>query len=637
MIAAGLNAFRAWFSVIQPHRSRAYLLLSVFIGYWAPLSWMRYGGALAGNLSVSQRLPIIAASVLFNFLPAALLVASLVHATLWMIGKLPFLSQQKQQKLHHFISTFVLALFILIATLMVFKPSVLGATSHLFRLFFWSMPLLGAFWIAWEGISIARWMLVPRLLCPCILFFSALSFTFYMAAPAPLQPSSDQQPRSSAAHPNVILITIDTLSALHLHSYGYQLPTSPNLDQFASDSILFENSYANANWTRPGIASILNGARPWTHRADQGAPLPHVIATQNLATTLVRSGYVFLTDNHDGFAGTYWQGIADEETTVLHGNPVLENRIARFWNLFFLARQLGPTKFVEQAEWHFYEWFNLSHKTVDYVPRFDQLLRRKPVDHPTFYWVHLMTPHDPYATIPPFLGMFEASPLARTSSTSLAQYLFYADRNPQRQQLLRGRYDEAVTMSDAIVGGLIASLKQQNLYESSLIVITSDHGENFIPQYGGHGGPLLREEVIRVPLLIKPPYFHGSKRESLLMEQADIVPTILSYAGLPIPDGMEGQAYPGKPAQVPVFSINHDLQEDEHSLSVAMRDRDWKYVLHLGKWAHPWPRQELYNLALDPRENINLTDKYPRLAETMRQQVLHELDAHNVDVKQYAR
>jgi arylsulfatase A-like enzyme len=121
------------------------------------------------------------------------------------------------------------------------------------------------------------------------------------------------------------------------------------------------------------------------------------------------------------------------------------------------------------------------------------------------------------------------------------------------------------------------------------------------------------------------------------MEQADIVPTILSYAGLPIPDGMEGQAYPGKPAQVPVFSINHDLQEDEHSLSVAMRDRDWKYVLHLGKWAHPWPRQELYNLALDPRENINLTDKYPRLAETMRQQVLHELDAHNVDVKQYAR
>jgi arylsulfatase A-like enzyme len=204
-----------------------------------------------------------------------------------------------------------------------------------------------------------------------------------------------------------------------------------------------------------------------------------------------------------------------------------------------------------------------------------------------------------------------------------------------RQKVLVGRYDEAVLMADDVVGRFFDLLKSLGRFDRSLIVVTADHGESFNPAYGGHGGPLLTEELIRVPCMIKPPFYHGSKRESILFEQSDIAPTILSYANLPIPPGMEGQAYPAKLQDSPVFSMNHDLARDDHTLSVAVREGDWKYVIHMGRWKHPWPQRELYNLAQDPTETKNLVDSQPQRAESMRQQILRELARHDVSTKEY--
>ena len=227
--------------------------------------------------------------------------------------------------------------------------------------------------------------------------------------------------------------------------------------------------------------------------------------------------------------------------------------------------------------------------------------------------------------------------MARTPGTS-APIFFFSNVSSERRQILTGRYDEGVLMADDVIGHFLDVLKSQGRFDRSLIVVSADHGESFNPQYGGHGGPLLTEELIRVPCLIKPPFYHGSKRESLLFEQSDLAPTILSYAGLPVPAGMEGQAYPSKPNNVPIFSINRDLQEiGTHTLSVALREGDWKYVLHLGRWKYPWPQRELYDIAKDPNESTNLVEREPERAESMRQHILQELARHKVNIKEYQR
>jgi arylsulfatase A-like enzyme len=426
---------------------------------------------------------------------------------------------------------------------------------------------------------------------------------------------------------------VDALAAGHLHTYGYKLPTSPHLDEFSSNAILFENFYADANWTRPGIASILNGARTWTHRGDLGKPLQTVTDAQNLINRVADAGYDVRTVSSTGWADLEWQAVraGTIRRAFLYSRPYLLRILGDKLPSAFPASLVGPREMLDN-------WISanfLHEKTRGYVPQSEILLKDLPPGRPLFFWVHIVSPHDPYATQAPYLGTFDSSPFARSQSTSTPPYSFHSPLDSQRARALEGRYDEAVLMGDDVFGKLLDVLKTQGLFDSSLVVVTADHGESFNPRYGGHGGPLLTEELIRVPCLIKPPFYRGEKRESLLFEQADLAPTILSFANLPVPSGMEGQAYQSKPKNVPIFSMNHDLQFGAHTLSVALRDGDWKYVIHFGRWKVSWPQRELYNIAVDPNENTNLVERQSERAESMRQHILRELALHGVDPKEY--
>ncbi|MGA8505948.1 MAG: sulfatase-like hydrolase/transferase, partial [Candidatus Sulfotelmatobacter sp.] len=293
------------------------------------------------------------------------------------------------------------------------------------------------------------------------------------------------------------------------------------------------------------------------------------------------------------------------------------------------ASLIGPLEILGPTDRGLFEA-----KINDYVPRSEPLLIDAPSDRPLFFWLHIMSPHEPYATPPPYLGTFEPSPLARTPASSRAPSGF-SEISPDRRRILAGRYDEAVLMADDVIGHFLDLLKREGRFDRSLIVVTADHGESFNPLYSGHGGPLLTEELIRVPCLIKPPLYRGSKRESLLFDQADLVPTILTFAGVPVPSGIDGQAYQSKPDNVPIFSVTHDYEVGTHTLSVAVRDGDWKYVIHMGAWKYPWPQRELYNIAKDPNESTNLVEREPERAEAMRQQIMQELARHGVNTKEF--
>jgi arylsulfatase len=636
--------FRFW-SKILDHRLSPAPLVVACVGFWMPLEWMHYGQDVIGQAPWIERVHAIAASVWLNFLPTALLMAIAIYAVAGVFALLPWFSFRKIAENGIYLCVYLITL---------------GVTARALGIAFtenWFMPIwfkvacllaciLGSVLLTRSRIDTKRWMLVPSYIA---VFAIPLAFVLILeeaeqtATKGIWQQQFKQMHAASAGsihsglHTDVILITVDTFSAKHLRLYGYARPTSPYLENFAKESIVFERFYADANWTSPGVASLLNGARPWTHQGDTGTPLRKVTEAQNLVTDLENVGYDVRTINSNLLADLEWQGVTalPDHREILYPHYSLSFLFEKYLPSAFSSAQIGPDHLLKMRVLSIRAIFLGGSKPTNYLERTGFQLQRASTTCPTFVWLHILTPHDPYGFSQPYLGRFDSSTEARTPATSAFEYGFVNHLSLARQQVLEARYDEAVLMTDDTIGQFLQQLKQQGRYDRSLIVITADHGESFNPRYRGHGGPLLLEDIIRVPLLIKPPFYHGSQRESRLFEQADVAPTILSYLHLPIPVGMEGQAYPEKTSNVPVFSMNRDLQAGEHSLNVAMREGDWKYVLHLGHWKHPWPQRELYNLAQDPQEQTNLVDREPARGEVMRQRILQEVVRHGIALDEF--
>jgi len=397
------------------------------------------------------------------------------------------------------------------------------------------------------------------------------------------------------------------------------------MDAFSREAILFERFYANANWTRPGVASLMNGGRPWNHAGDTGRPRRNITEIQNLLGCLARSGYDLRTISSNGFADQAWQGtpVAQTEMALVSfdGSPHLVSENSLRSTVFY--DMVGPILYVRRLITH--SSAQARDKTTYPLSLAKAMLSGVSRDHPSFFWIHLLPPHAPYSAADPYLGIFNASPDAREPATSEADYHFAAQNRPVRQRILEGRYDETILSVDSALGNFLNWLKATGRYENCLVVVSADHGESFHHGYGGHGGPLLTEELIRVPLIIKLPGQKTGDRVARLFEQADLAPTLLHLAGLPIPLGMEGQPYPLKPDGVPVFAMNRDLSSSYPTFSLAMRSANWKYVTHFGKWVHQWPQRELYDLDLDPNENNNLVERRPEIAGPMHQRILEEL------------
>lgn len=608
--------------------------VTVCVGFLLPLDLFLSSQRIAVISSLVMRLQVISTAVIINtilaiFCAGIAMTVSMAIATVFRISYVKAVSQTL---------SFITNLVIICTILNTLRVSSFLKENRLVLLSELILVLLLTVTVCFlrKPLRPSSYLFIPQILTSFLLVV-AIPITLHEY----LQTLHPQQSLGFAPHalrvrrsPDIILITFDAMSARHLHTYGYQRPNTPSLDMFASAAITFDNFYANANWTRPGIASILNGVRTWTHQADISLPANDLTKRLNLLSLLSQSGYDVNIVQSNLLADRSSQSIA------FPAHEIFLDSCYRLFNWvpgtkLNSAIIAGP--FALEARINSLETALLRvpyGKDLAYLASAERLLNNADSQQPLFLWVHILIPHDPYAAAAPFLGHFDDSTEARTFLTSQAHYFFHHDVM-ERTKMLQARYDEAILMSDARLGEILEMLKRHGRIDHSLIIISADHGENFNPVYGGHAGPLLTEEVLRVPCLIKPPMQFTPKHETQLMEQADLLPTILSYAGLQIPDGSEGYAYPGKPDNLPVFSMNRDIQMGEKTLNVAMREGDWKYVIHLGKWKHDWPQQELYNLVVDPYETSNLTAVQPDRAKSMQQRILSELAAHKVSLKEY--
>ena len=468
---------------------------------------------------------------------------------------------------------------------------------------------------------------------------------------------SDSPPQAAATaplhRPHIVMLTLDALSAEHMSLYGATRPTTPRLAAFANSATTFERAYANANFTTPGLSSILTGTRPWTHRALQLPSWPLAWSRAvSLPALLKASGYQtgYVSTNAEGGAAKLGMGgyfdFARRDRT--QGIGACSDALSQLLKYACPADELLPFKAFAKLE-----LIIENHRgNAMYDPRLAidpalAWLRSADKSRPIFLWVHLFPPHSPYAVPAPWLGRFDTSQNARTLSDSEPNWGYTMSRlPPKRVRLLAARYDESISYVDHFAGQFL-SAAAQILGDNTLFIVSSDHGESFSHGYGAHQGPALFDSLIHIPLVIRLPHQRQGLRSPMLAEQVDIAPTIAALAGIRPPALWEGrsllaawsppdatvppsgtadQSAPNTHAETggPVFSM--DFEENPRSAqlqtgSIAIIDGQWKLIRYIGALHYPlMPRlsDELYDLSSDPGESRNLMADRPQEARALR-------------------
>ena len=399
----------------------------------------------------------------------------------------------------------------------------------------------------------------------------------------------------------VILITVDTLRADALGGAMASGCESPAMDALAADSVRFESAYSSAPWTPPSVASIMTGLEPMVHGVGtKEAHFPSDAAT--IEDFLHEEGYltaafganILLTPQnalYRGFDVYEFPELGPLETLAM-------GAIARFRGPILMSDQYRTEQITAAAE----EWTQL-HAGEDF-----------------FLWLHYFDPHAPYLPPAEFIGELDARSAYRIA------FGFDEDRAaskftppPLRQQaLLRRMYCGEVRYVDDRVGRLVERLKSLRIYDDALIILTSDHGEEFWEHGSAFHGHSLHDELLRVPLLLKLPGGNGTHRTSISepVSNVRLVPTILDLSGIEFDPGRFSggslqRLWAGTEdlSPAPIFSDHNMLRDQQEAILLD----NWKYI------RHPDSRlDELYHLLEDPHERMNLLLREAERGEQMR-------------------
>jgi len=383
---------------------------------------------------------------------------------------------------------------------------------------------------------------------------------------------------------NVLLIVIDTLRPDHMGCYGYDRQTTPNIDRLAARSLVFDNAYASSSWTRTSVASLLTGLDPYRHGVFSEGGEESILypSAVSLAEVLRENGY---------------------RTAGISGNPHV-SRESGF--------DQGFDSFLSIGKWP------QENNTREVAEAALRSLRGLDPAQGNFLYIHFLDPHDPWVS-PEDCGSFLAGLSVRQPAVLAGNaYVLSGEfeieqelssgRLPRARELsaeeldyLRGLYDCEISLVDREIGRIMKYLEQARWSERTIVILCSDHGEEF----GEHGmlrhGYQLFGETVRVPLVLYLPGRDVAGRRSEAVELVDVAPTVLSLVGLSgETEGLDGVVLPG------VRTPQAARREAPTAFGVTrFRKRNHAYVVS-GTMKLIWDFQagagKLYDLGADPRE-----------------------------------
>ncbi len=400
------------------------------------------------------------------------------------------------------------------------------------------------------------------------------------------------------AHPNVVLISLDTLRADHLGCYGYYRDTSPNIDEFAEDAFLFENAIAPSTWTLPSHVSVFTGLPVCVHQSG--------ISTLVMAgreTTLAE-----LARQHGYITAAYTEGV------LVRSNI----GFAQGFDLYSdgdmpstppLAPGFAEKTFGDALQW-IKEYRNL----------------------PFLLFVHTYQTHGPYTPPGRFASMFDSDymgPVGRSIFVARRKGFTDADKTH-----FKALYDGEIAYTDEVVGNFLNELRRMGVLDNSVVIVFSDHGEEFW-EHGGVGhAHALYDEQLRVPLIVRlAGQRHTTGRVKREVCLTDLYATVVEILGidhdcppdsmslLPLMEGKEpGGRYDRKTVLSEIREVGPEafLHAGDRPLGKfqmrAVRTDDEKYIS-----SEKWQTEEFYDLRADPGEKDNIATQSQSRLERYRE------------------
>lgn len=409
-----------------------------------------------------------------------------------------------------------------------------------------------------------------------------IALQFYLGEPMITTAAGAQQRR-----PNIILVSLDTLRADHVSAYGHDRPTTPNLDALATRSARFARVWSAAPNTGPSHLAMLTGFFPALHEfllTELDAMFTRLSPSiPSLATYTRAAGY--RTAAFTG--GGYMTAVSEFNRDFDEFNE----QVNMFWTISDLkgVRDRKEIGFRRALNW----------------------IERNADGGSFFLFLHTYAPHSPYAAPPEYDDTFSSqgkSSLPPFTANSVLQSMIKEfTENPDLAfdaddlAHIRTTYDRGILWTDTAVGELIHTLDIQGVLDNTILVITSDHGEEFF-EHRGFLHNTGYNELLSVPLIVHYPA--AIPADSVIrqpIQNVDLTPTILDLAGLPVPDFLHGRSRAdllrGAASEAPGPPLYFSMRR--HWMSV-MSDR---YKLHV---RHVQGDVQFFDIAADPGEQRDL-------------------------------
>ncbi len=448
---------------------------------------------------------------------------------------------------------------------------------------------------------------------------------------------------------NIILISLDTLSANHLPCYGYTRNTAPNLCQFAQDNILFTNSFANATFTLPSHVTMFTGLLPSVHKvntvnydrlADQIPFLPEILQNNGYETDFyMRQGDDFLPIDK-----VYYKGIDNIVNTNSVANPdfdlwknglqrLKENSIKGKKTFLFLHTYFVHSPYLIGNDKPMY-----TQKRFDNIPVTNEALfscsktfveyfiKAFKEDVESGYWGDKTEKYETYfskinANINNLDTVCRLINEINSVSFNSRYYPQTVDKNDSEQvEYIKALYDQRIHQLDQLLSDIFKRYLASDYIKNTIVIITADHGEEFM-EHGYIRHETLYDSNLKVPLIMYIPGINRTKVNQLT-QGADIMPTILDLVGVKNNYRLQGISLVNKilndSSQQRYIVAERDDREQK-----VIRDRQYKlFVEDSGKKLVPF---ELYDVGLDPDETRNIIFKYPDIANRLTRELEKKL------------